>query len=247
MRRLFTVPALIHFIFVKAARTAGLIADVLAGQQSAADGVITDYPDFFGKRHGQQFHLCLTFYQIVHGLDALDPAPPLHLTNTLDLCDLPRGKVAHPRVQHLALPDQIVQRLKALFIRCVPIRVMQKIEIDIIGLKAFEAGFGSRHDVPPGQSPVVDARSHPAEDLCRNDQFITASCQESSEHLFRDPLVVGVCAVEKINAPLSASIEYCSGCLFIRLSAERHGSHAQSRDLNAGISQETIFHICPLK
>ena len=89
------------------------------------------------------------------------------------LDDVPRGEVAAPHVEHLALLDEDLHRLPDLVPGRVAVDVVHLVKVDAVGLEAPQAVVAGAADVVRAEAAAVrDAVVHRAVDLRREDDAV---------------------------------------------------------------------------
>lgn len=69
------------------------------------------------------------------------------LSNAQGFFNLPGGEVTHCRVNNLALAHQVFQTAQGLFEGGNVIKVVDVVNVNIISIEAFEAGFNGKAQV----------------------------------------------------------------------------------------------------
>ena len=192
-------------------------------------------------RQRQELHLGLALDQAVHGLDALEARQPLAGGHPERRGDLPRGEVADPQVEHLALVDQVVERPERLVERGVRIGEVHVVEVDPVRAEAPEAPLDRLPDVaarPAGRVNVALASG--AGELGRDDQLVAAVLHQAAEDLLRAPVRVGVRRVEEVDARVPAAREERRRRRVVRVAAEGHGAEAEPRHLDPRAAEDPV-------
>src|SRR5512147_1967455 len=79
--------------------------------------------------------------------------------------DMPASEIAASHINYLPLADQRFHRLPDLFPGRFAVNVVHLVQVDMISLKAFQAGFAGPQDVPCGKPVFVWPFSHAAENF----------------------------------------------------------------------------------
>src|SRR5438132_306523 len=125
------------------------VAAVFAGQQPIGERRERDQPEPVRLDDRHQLIVEFTLQQIV-ALLARDIAFEAEMDRgPLRLDDLPGRQGRAADVAHLALPHEIVERAQGLLDRRLRIGDVLPVEVEIVGVEAFEAGLDRAHDVVP--------------------------------------------------------------------------------------------------
>ena len=124
---------------------------------------------------------------------------------------------------------------------------MHVIEIDVIGVQPLQALFYFRHDVVAcGATPVGAWRwpAHCASAYLGGDDHLVSVllAQHLTDELLRLACTVCVCAVQEVDALFHSLVQHLLGGLEVNPATEIVGAQANSRYLQAGLAQTTVFH-----
>ena len=138
-----------------------------------------------------------------------------------------------------------------------PLRPVQLVEVEVVGVQAGERGVAGGVDLRAGEArtaanvvlAVIAARG--AGDFAGEDDVIAfaAALQPTAEVLFgagvglaprRHGVHFG--GVDEVHAPLKGVIELCVRLGLAVLLAEGHGAKADDADVNAGLAKFAVLH-----
>src|SRR5258708_29311791 len=89
-----------------------------------------------------------------------------------------------PDVAALAGANEIVERLESFMMRRLRIRLMNLVQVDIVGAQSFKARLRGRHDVAVRSSLQIRTVAHRHAELGRNDSFATTIAERFAQQLF---------------------------------------------------------------
>ncbi len=141
----------------------------------------------------------------------------------------------------LPWPHQHFHGLPDLFPGGETVDVVHLVQVDVVGLQAFERTFHGLADVQGGEAVVIGPVAHAAVDLGGQDDLLAASAalgEPAPDDLFGDAFAdlpaVDVGGVEEVDAEFEGLVHDGEGLFFGGLRAEVHGAEAEAGDLAAG-------------
>ena len=220
----------------------------LAGQQAHRQRAVGDQSE--PEAPAQRSDLLLdqpALHQAVGVLQHRGPVQPECVRDPQQLHQLGGVVVAHPDVARLARRHHVVQRQEALLQRCLGIRHVHEIHVQVVGLQAAQAALDLRHDVAPRQAAPVGSLPHRLPHFAGEHQSLTdpePPHQAAHQFLgFAEAVEVG--AVDEVAAQLDGALEGGHAlplAAYAAAQAAERGTQAQRRHLHPGGSQRTILH-----
>src|ERR1700729_4233854 len=180
----------------------------------------------------------------VRGLVRDDPVES-HLTGDpqrgRDLLGPPLG---HAYVEHLALPDQVVEGAEGLLERRLVVVAVRLVQIQVVGLQPPERAVRRLHDVLAGQAAVVDAGAGRPVELAEDlDRLAAHATQRPAEHLLGLGARVGVRRVEAGDAFIERRGHARAGGLLFDLGTMGDPvAVGDLADLQPAAAEVTVFH-----
>ena len=209
----------------RAARDRRLAALDLAGEQAVGQRVVRQHtqPEVPGRGHQFRFGRPLQQRPLVlRGDERLGAGLPGQMRG---VGGLPAGQVRVTEVAHLALGDQLTQRVQRLLDRGLRVRGVQLVQVQVVGAQAAERGGHGAPDVGPaalgpGGGPVAHVHLLVAE-LGGQHDLVAAAAQQLAEHLLGTAAVaVDVRGVEQGDARVDGRVHHGPGLLQVQPAAE---------------------------
>lgn len=129
---------------------------------------------------------------------------------------------------------------------------MQLVEVDIVGLKALQAGIDGGVDMRPGQAAALANMGHPRSGNFGGEDHIVASpalLQPAPDVLLGAPLTlrnrrygIHLCGIDEIDTQRNGAVELRMGLAFTVLLTKGHGAEAQATDVDAGLAERAGLH-----
>jgi hypothetical protein len=136
------------------------------------------------------------------------------------------------------------------------------LQVDVVGLKALEAGVNGVHDVAAGCAYIVSTGAYATVNLGGDDDVFASDTkvfERLAESGFGAAFRVDIGSIEKVDAGVERGLDefvraclpyvadglpdgavFGEGCLVV--SGDGHGSKAESRDKKAGVAKRFVFH-----
>ena len=238
-RPCFRVARLVHLV---RGQSAGLVLEVLAGEEPARRRAVRKDGQPVGRRHWQELDFRLALHEVVHGLDRLQPRPAVAFLDAERRLRLPSGIVADARVQHLAGAHRVLERAHVLLKRRQRVVMVQIKDLDAVGSQPLQARVDGAAHVAARGAARVDVAAGRIEALRGDDQAFALASDQLAENFLGTALVVLVGGVEEIDSRVAAGAVHRGRRALVRIAAERHRAEAQLRDLHAARAENPIFH-----
>src|SRR3569832_593821 len=246
--------------------------EVFAGEHTQTERLIGDETHAFAMRDLGEANLEAAVQQVIRVLYAHDARQVELLCECEKLHDAPRRFFGDADVADLARAHQLAQCVQGLgdghgvVVRVVLIAEMaeevglavgpvQLIEVDVIGLQAFQAGVEGEAEVVGIETRIAVA--YPGEfgaaacGLGREDHVLTAMAllEPAADVFLRSAVGLGpgrhrvhLGGVNEIDTRLEGIIELLVRLGLAVLLAEGHGTETHRAHLDVGVSQMTVFH-----
>jgi len=224
------------------------VARILAGQKAPAQRAPWDEADAVGPGHRDQFAFDAPVEDVIGRLLGYEAVQAQLLGGPEGLHDLPGGESAGAEIANFAGAHEIVEGAQGLvdsYFRAGPVHL---IDVDVVGLQAFEAGFALFDDMAAtAAGGVWIVVVHSAMDFGREDDAATAAVafQGLAGNLFAAAATVDVCRVQEVETCVQRPVDNVI-CVFRRgSSAEVHAAQAKGADFHAGPTKITVLHWAP--
>src|SRR4051794_11397299 len=211
-----------------AALRSSLSAFVLAGEQAVGEGEVGDQADADAGQRREQLLLGSTVVQRVLVLRGDERAEPGAGCCPVRVDDLPGREVRAAQIADLAFGDQLRQRLQGLLDRGDEVRLVQLVEVDVVGAQPPQAGLdGPAYVAAGGTRPPVRAvrPAHVHAELRGEHDVVAALAQRRAEDLLTGAATVGVRGVEQGDARVESGVD--DGPALLRVDAGAEGVRAQ--------------------
>src|SRR4029077_20148950 len=243
-----------------AARFGGLVAPVLAAQETAGERTPDHQAEAFALQHRDQLALEVAAGDRVIRLQALEARQAEPLGNDERLRDLPGRPVRNADVAHMAVLHHGVERTHRFLERRRWIEAVDLVQVDVIELQALQARLQSGDDVAARRAAHIRARAGRVEDLGRDDDVLARYLQVAERlagDLFGAAVGVDVGGVDEVDAGIERAADDALRFLLLKLAdlrlyaavvaaAEGHGAEAELGDEQAGAAEGLVFHGGPL-
>ena len=138
---------------------------------------------------------------------------------------LPAGQVGMPQVAHLALGDQLGQRVQGFLDRGLRVRGVQLVEVQVVGAQPAQRGGHGAADIGPaalgpGRGPVAHVHLLMAELRGQHDLVAAAAQYLAEQFLGAAAVAVDVRGVEQGDARVDGRVHHGPGLLQVQPAAE---------------------------
>jgi hypothetical protein len=204
---------------------------VLSREQSARQRKIGQKPNAMGIERRDKFALDIAHDKAVFVLGRNEGIEAAVARGPLRIDDLPGGKVRAADIAYLSLANEIVQGRKRLVDRRFAVGLVDLIEIDPIGLQAFEAGLDGRKNITSGGARPGAGIVHLHCEFGRKHDVLAPQAQYRAQLLLgAAAIAVDVGGVEKRDAEIECSVHDLARSLELK-HAEIVAAEAHERDL----------------
>ena len=240
------VALVVHGVVRQTAALGGMALGVLAGEQAAHQGVVDHHAQVVGLGLGDQFLLDAPGQQVIHILGHHGTVPMVFPGAGQQVGNLPGGVVADTDVADFSAADQGVHGFQGLRNGGAVVRLVEVVDVHIVGLQALQALIQGIQNVAAVQTPVVGVVAHGVKDLGGQNHVFPAAHKRLAGDGFAFSVVVKVRGVHKIDALVQGGVDDADAVGLIYLAAEGHGTEArlgnsQTRALQMNIIQRNSF------
>src|SRR4051794_30329305 len=222
----------------------GVAGTVLAGEDALGERREDDLAYAFALAQGYHFGFDAALDHVVLRLVGDDPVQVHLFGYPQRVGDLIRRPLGDADVEHLPLPNKVVERPGGLFERRVLVVAVALVEVDVVDAKPLQRGVTLLCYVLAREPAVVRALAHPQVHLRRQKVRVALEVlQRPAHYLLRGPAHVHVGRVEEVDADLVRPVD--AGRRLLRIDAPAVGQPAPERDLtdlHPATTQPPVLH-----
>src|SRR4051794_5045177 len=102
---------------------------------------------------------------------------------------------------------EIVKGAQHLLKRRLRIDMMDIVDVDIVGLESFKAGFNRVHNMDTRHAGIVGSGAHRVEYFGRHNLLMATALQGFTEDCFRLTTAIAIGAVKEIDASIQRQVD----------------------------------------
>ena len=187
--------------------------------------------------------------EIVQALLAHEAHEVPRLGNFIRLRNMKTSEVGRTHVGDFPLGYERFHSLPHFLPWGVSVDVVHLVQLDMVGLHAFERRFTRAPNVHSRKASFIGPITHGSVDFRRNDCFFATPAtlgKPSPNDVFRDALAlfpaIDVGRVEEVDSEFECPIHDTKRILFGRMRTKVHGSEAQTTDFEGGAAETSVLH-----
>ena len=162
---------------------------------------------------------------------------------------LPGEVVAEPDVTDLALTHEVVECPEGLLQRRAGIPAVHLVEIDVVGLQAFQARLDGPQHVHPCRAGPVEVVAHRQAELGGQDDLLPQALQGIPEQGLAFPAGVDVGGIDEVDAAVQCVLHHAGGRGLVQrahlVPPERHGAQRDLAHDKPRFPQRPVLHSLP--